>query len=235
MKAFAKRLLPLLFVLGATAAWAADLFAEGERLFMENKPRDAAALLEQAVKAPGADEKAWLYLGIAYQQIGRLDDAVAVLRKGVAVAVRYRHLFYYNMGNCYAAQGKNSFAEETYGQSIVERADYAPSYLNRANVRLKLGRVRDAAGDYRAYLALEPASPQAETIRRLLALLDGDIAAEEQSAAEAEARRVAEEAAKQAVLDALSQSLKESSGDTTNMTGGTDGTQGYGEGLELED
>ncbi|MCX7025392.1 MAG: hypothetical protein NT080_12385 [Spirochaetes bacterium] len=214
---------------------AADLFQECERLFMENKPREAAAILEQAVRTSGVDEKAWLYLGISYQQLSRLDDALGAFRKGVAVSVRYRHLFYYNMGNCYAAQSKNAFADETYGQAVLERPDYPPSYLNRANVRLKLGRIHDAASDYTTYLALDPASPQAESIRKLLALLSDDIDAEEQAKADAEAKRIAEEEARKALLDALAQSLKDSAGNTTNMTGGTDGPQGYVDDLQLED
>src|SRR5512133_1215469 len=96
------RILAFLLCLGALASgWAqsSGFFPEGERLFRENKPREAASLLEKAILEPGADEKAWLYLALSYQQLGRFDEGLAVLRKGLVQARSYRHLYYYNMGN----------------------------------------------------------------------------------------------------------------------------------------
>jgi Flp pilus assembly protein TadD len=71
----------------------AGAFDEGERLFRADKPKEAIAYLERAILEPGIDERAWLYLGIAYQQLGRLDDAARSFRAGSAVASRFKHLF----------------------------------------------------------------------------------------------------------------------------------------------
>jgi len=61
---------------------AASSFDDGERLFRDNKPAEAAPVFEKAILEPGVDERAWLYLALSYQQLGRLDDASAALRKG---------------------------------------------------------------------------------------------------------------------------------------------------------
>ena len=72
---------------------AAGSFDEGERLFREDKPAEAASVLEKAILETGTDERAWLYLALSYQQLGRLDEAAAVLRKGLDQAVRFKSLY----------------------------------------------------------------------------------------------------------------------------------------------
>ena len=213
----------------------AGLFAEGERLFREDRPREAAAALEGAVLEPGADERAWLYLGLAYQQLGRHEDSVAVLRKGLPKASRYRHLFYFDIGNAFALQGKNAFAEEMYGEAILADGSYAPAYLNRANARMSQKNFRDASADYARYLALDPSSPQRATIEELQRRLAGALQAAESAAAAAEAARLAEEAAKKALLDQVAASLKAAADETTSLSAGTGSVQGYGDALELDD
>jgi tetratricopeptide (TPR) repeat protein len=226
-----------LLFLGLSAALWADAsgpFAEGERLFRENKPSEAAAVLETAVLDPGVDERAWLYLAASYEQQKRYDEALGVLRKGLPQASRYRHLFYFDMGNLFALQGKNAFAEEMYGEAVKAEDGYAPAYLNRANVRMALKEYEGASADYRLYLAREPGSSQRSSIERLLDLLGADLAAAQKAAAEAEAQRLAAEEAKKALLDQVGASLKASAEETTSLSAGSGDVQGYEDSLELE-
>lgn len=209
--------------------------AEGKRLFLENRPAEAAPLLAQAVSSDPADEDARLWLGIAYQQLGRLDDAIATFRAGASRPGTRKHVFLFNMANCYAAQGRMVFAEEIYGQAIAARPDYAPAFLNRANARMKLEALPAAAEDYRAYLGLDPASPQADEIRRLLDLIAGNLASAAELKALEEARRLAEEAARQALLDEVARALLASAQDTTSIQAGGEDVQGYEDDLELDD
>jgi len=231
-----RRIAFFLAVSGAVAASFASEFSDrGIKLFMENKPLEAAPVLEAASKEAGADERVFLYLGIAYQQLGRWDEAVASFRKGLASSVLYRHQFLFNIANSFYAQGRNAFAVEYYDQALAAKPEYAQAYLNRANAKMRLGDHGGAVSDYSLFLSLEPASPQGSEIRRLIDLLGSKAAEADRVKAEAEARLLAEERAKQAMLDEVARSLMEAAEATTNLSAGSGDTQGYDSDLSLDD
>ncbi len=214
---------------------AAGPFEDGERLFRENKPQDAVLLLERAVTEGGVDERAWIYLAISYQQLGKLDDAASALRRGLGSAQRLKHLFYFDLGNVFTLQGRNAFAEDAYSQAIGSNASYAPAYLNRANSRLNLKNFPGAQDDYRRYLELDAASPQRAAIEEILRRLGNAIADSQRLAADAQARAQADEAAKKALLDQVTSSLKAAADETTSLSAGSGAVQGYGDELKIEE
>ena len=222
-------------MVASAAAGASELSDRGIGLFMENKPQEAAPVLELASKEAGTDEKVFLYLGIAYQQLGRWDDAVATFRRGLAASSLYRHQFLFNIANSFFAQGKNAFALEYYDQALALRSDYSQAYLNRANAKMRLADYSGASSDYSLYLSLEPSSAQAAEIRRLLDLLGAKAEAARTAAAEAEARQLAEEQARQAMLDEVTRSLLEAAEATTNLSAGSGEVQGYESDLSLDE
>jgi tetratricopeptide (TPR) repeat protein len=235
VKAF-RSFLALVVLLSAGAASAsASSFDDGERLFRDDKPAEAVPLLEKAVLEPGADERAWLYLALSYQQLGRLDEASAVLRKGVGQSVRFKSLFYYDLGNIFTLQGKNAFAADMFTQAIGADGAYAPAFLNRANARLAVKDYADAKDDYRHYLDLEPASAQRASIEELLRRLEAGIADAERAAAVAEAKKQADEAARKELLDKMTASLKAAADETTSLSAGAGDVQGYGDELKLDE
>jgi tetratricopeptide (TPR) repeat protein len=215
-------------------AWAGS-FDEGERLFSEDKPDQAAPLLEKALQEGGADERAWVYLGACYIQLGRLDQAAAVLRKGLASAPRYKQDLYYNLGIVFVLQGKNSFAVDMFGEALGADSTYAPAYLNRANARVNTKDYAGAVADYRRFLDLEPGSPKRPQIEQIVKLLENSAAEAARLAAEAEARRLADEAAKKALMDQMAASLKESADETKSISAGAGSVQGYGDELKLDE
>jgi tetratricopeptide (TPR) repeat protein len=212
-----------------------SLFSQGEGLFREDKPREAAPILEKAILEPQVDERAWLYLAACYEELGRYDDAVNVLRKGSVQAVRLRHLFFYNMGNEFVLLGKNSFAEEMYGQALAANASFAPAYLNRANVRILLQNYPGASQDYTSYLTLAPDTPQRANIEALLAKLQGDLATAKAQAEAAAAAAAAAEAAKQALLTQVQADLMASAEEATSLSSGAGQVQSYGDDLGLDE
>ena len=226
--------LGLCFLLSATA-WSTDFAERGTKLFIENKPQEAVAVLEMAIRESGSDEKLYLYLGIAYHQLQRWDDAIAVFRKGLPLAVQYRHLFLFNIANAFFSQDRNAFALEYYDQAVVARSDYAPAYLNRANARMKAGNHDGAVSDYSLYLSLDPGSNQAENIRRIIDLLGQKAAITEMRKAEETARQLAEEQTRQALLDSVARSLRETAESTTNLSAGSSGVQAYDDDFALDD
>jgi tetratricopeptide (TPR) repeat protein len=217
------------------AVMASDFSERGIQLFMENKPQEAVPVLEMASKEPDADEKLFLYLGIAYQQLGKWDEAIASFRKGLAKASTYKHQFLFNIANSFYAQGRNAFALEYYNQALVERSDYAQAYLNRANAKMRVGDHGGAVADYSLYLSLDPGATQASEIRRLIELLGSKAAEADRLKAEAEARQLAEEQARQTLLDEVSRSLLEAAEATTNLSAGSGDVQGYDSDLSLDD
>jgi len=232
---FHVRVLLPVFILGIVALiGASDFQGNGIRLFMANKPAEAAPVLEQASREAGADEKVFLYLGIAYQQLNRWDDAIAAFRKGLGISVQYRHMFLFDIANSFFAQGRNAFSLEYYDQSIAAKNDFAPAYLNRANARMRLGDQAGASADYSLYLSLEPSSAQAADIRRLLDLLGAKATAAAQAKALADAQKLAEEQARQAMLDAVAQSLLQAAESTTNLSAGSGDVQSYDSDTSLD-
>ena len=219
---------------GGTAGDASS-FDAGERLFREDKPSEAVPLLEKAILESGVDERAWLYLGLSYQQLGKLDDAAATLRKGIAQASRFKALFYYDLGNVFVLQGKNAFAIDMFTQTLGLDESYSAAYLNRANARIAVKDYGSAKDDYKRYLELEPESAQRPSIEELMKRLEAGIAeAERQAAAEA-AQKLADEAARKDRLDKMAASLKAAADETTSISAGAGDVQGYGDELKVDE
>ena len=135
---------------------AQSAFQRGEELFMQNRPMEAVVLLENALTQEPRNERIYLYLGISYEQIGSYDKAIAILQKGLEVAVLNKDQLYFNMGNNYAAKGDNNKAREMYSKALEVKNTFSDAYLNRANVAVKLDSLDEAVRDYRLYLAMEP-------------------------------------------------------------------------------
>lgn len=184
---------------------AQNSFTEGEKLFLQDKPQEALGFLESAVKVKDAPVQAFLYLSMAYQQVNRLDDAIAVYKKILPTAGEHTALIAYSLGNVYYTKQNFPLAEASYTQAIEADPTYASAYLNRANTRLKTGAVENAVADYTYYLSLDAESAQKPQIEELIAAIqkaDQEKADAEAKAAqakadaeEAETRRKAEEEA----------------------------------------
>jgi tetratricopeptide (TPR) repeat protein len=150
-----------------------SVFQKGEELFMQNKPREAAALLENALRQEPRNEKIYLYLGISYEQMGNRDKAIAIMQKGLEVAVLHKDLLYFNIANNYSGKGEEEKAFELYSKAIEENGGFNDAYLNRANTAVKLDKLEEALNDYRLYLIQEPDAAQRPQIERMILLLEG--------------------------------------------------------------
>jgi len=208
-----KRFLAACALLFATAALfgASEFFDRGEALFVQNKPRDARPLLESALNDDPSNEKTYLYLGIIYQQLGDLQKAIEILKRGLGVASAYKDLFYYNMGNDFFARKEFAFAEEMYTSAITSNKSLSESYLNRANTRLQLQNYDGALGDYSLFLQLAPQDPQRPSIEKIMALL-------RQAQDDKEKARQAELAKQQALMKDVLNSLNNAGDSTKNLS-----------------
>ena len=184
---------------------------EAERLLMDNRPYDALPLLEEALSSDPENERIFLYLGIVYEQLGRREEAIRILKRGLDVAGAYRHLLYYNIGNNHYAGGENIVAEEMYTRAIDEDREFAAPYLNRANARLRLEEYRGALSDYTLYLRLSPRSPKRPEVEAMIRKLRAFLDDRERK----ESERLEKE---RALMDEVLNALENASEDSQNLS-----------------
>jgi tetratricopeptide (TPR) repeat protein len=211
-------LVALALLVSSAAFGASEFFDKGQSLFVQNKPQDARPLLESALNDDPANEMTYLYLGIIYQQLGSTQQAIDVLKKGLAVASAYKELFYYNIGNDLFSRKDFALAEEMYSSAITSNKDMPDSYLNRANTRMQMQNLDGALSDYTLFLQLAPQDPQRPAIEKLIALLrkvqDDKVAAAQAD----EARKAAELARQKALMNDVLNSLNNAGDSTKNLS-----------------
>lgn len=153
----------------------ADSFTEGEVLFTRNKPSEAIVFFEQTLKTTSPNPLVYNYLGLSYYQTGQMQKALEIFLSGTQKDGTNKRVLYYNAGNTAFAMGLLPEAENYFTLSSIADPFNAQVFLNRANTRIKQGKLTDASDDYTAYLRLNPLSPQADEIRKLLTLLSEEI------------------------------------------------------------
>jgi tetratricopeptide (TPR) repeat protein len=223
-----------LFLSAAALMGAQNAFSRGEEFFLQNKPQEALEFLEAAAAEDPAHVQAFLYLGIVYQQLDRVDDAIAAYRKILPRGGADTARIAYNLGNAYFAKGSASFARQYYTQAIEADSSYASAYLNRANTLVKTGELKEAVSDYESFLTLEPRSPKRPQIEKLISFIRDEFAAEErrQILAEETARQEAER--RQRLLDEVSASLQSAAEASKGISAGSEEIEGYDSEFELE-
>ncbi len=212
---------------------AKTLLDQGEELFLQNKPREAAALLESALQDDPRNDRIYLYLGICYEQLGQHEQAISILSRGADLPGTDRALFYYDIGNNYLAMKQATKAAEMYSRAIEINSSFPSPYLNRGNVRVESKQYDAAVSDYVTYLGLKPDDPQRASIEKMISLLKGEVDAEQKRIADEKQKQATEEARRKAVLDSVLNSLNSASSDTKNLSGGNAGLENKSEPLDI--
>ncbi len=208
---------------------------QGIDLFMNNKPEEAAALLQTALRQEPENGRLYLYLAVCYEQMGDFHAAQQIYRDGLPNAGSDKATFYYNMGVNYQRLEEYGRAEDMYKKALELNNELAGAYLNRANVNVRQGEFSDAVADYRVYLSLRPNSSQKESIRQMIALLNKKVVEAERKRLEEERKRREEEQRRQALLDQVLSSLEESGEETKNLSAGTGEVKEYDQEFDIVD
>ena len=209
-------------------------FVRGEELLMRNQPGQAEELLIRALAEEPANSLIYLYLGIVYEQLGRMDEAIAIYRRVLPTAGNLSANVANNLGNVYFHRGNTAEAERFYTQAIGFNSVFSSAYLGRANTRIKAGDLQNAITDYEQYLTLEPRSSQRANIEQLINMIRSEFAAEEMRrimAAEEE-RRLAEE--RQRLLDVVAASLQSVADSSQAISSGAEDLEQYSGEFELD-
>jgi tetratricopeptide (TPR) repeat protein len=221
-------------LLGPGPLWGQSNFSQGEEFFLHNKPQEALPFLEAATAEDPQNVRAFFYLGTAYRQLDRLDDAIAAYRKVLPRAGAETARIAYNLGNAYYDKGEAAFARQYYTQSIEADPSYASAYLNRANSLVLAGEPGEAVPDYELYLALEPRSAKRPRIEQLISYIREEFAAEERRRILAEEQARLEEERKRRLLEEVSASLQTAADEIRGVSAGTEEVEGYEGEFELE-
>jgi tetratricopeptide (TPR) repeat protein/4-amino-4-deoxy-L-arabinose transferase-like glycosyltransferase len=98
-------------------------------------------------------------LGVALQNDGRLDDAIAHYRRAIALAPDYAASFN-NLGAALRARGKRDEAVASYQRAIELRPDFAGAHYNLANLLMDEGEASAAVEHFDTALKTEPGSAE---------------------------------------------------------------------------
>jgi len=94
-------------------------------------------------------------LGRAYQEQGRLPEAIAAYEKAVKL-MPHHYKAYYNLGVVYDQIGRIDKAVDNYTKSILIHGGFANAHFNLANIYHKRGLTDDAIRHYTQVIALVP-------------------------------------------------------------------------------
>lgn len=163
------------FALGAETAARDHGFSAAEELFRLNRPGEAIPLFEALLDGADADPAAFVYLGVAYYQVGEYQKSLSVCVRGLARDDTDHKVLAYNAGNSAYALGNYARADACYAIALKEDPAFSAAYLNRANAQLKQDLIQEARDNYQAFVEREPESVQRPAIEQLIALLDEEI------------------------------------------------------------
>ena len=152
----------------STPFFGENSLAEGESYFRENHPLEACMFFEKALEEDSENPSIYNLLGLSYFQLGDFEKAIATFTKGCALQSKLNYILYYNAGNSAFAMGEYELALDYYSKSIEDNENFASSFLNRANTKVKLNRMMESIEDYKKYLALEDDSAQRDKIENLI-------------------------------------------------------------------
>jgi len=222
-----KTVIALIFLIITVFCYGQSNFSRGEDLFMRNQPEQALDFLIRAMAEDPSNPMTYVYLGLVYEQLHRIDEAIAIYRRVLPTAGVLSANVANNLGNIYLKRRNTDMAEQYFTQALSFNSVFSSAYLGRANSRIEAGNLRNAITDYEQYISLEPRSPQIEQIQQMINVIQTEFANEEMRKilAEEEARRVAEE--RKMLLDSVSASLQSAAGSGQGMSFGTDGFELY--------
>lgn len=98
---------------------------------------------------------AYINLGAVYNQTGKADEALQVLRQAIKLDSS-KAAAYYNLGLAYRAKNQIEQAIQAYREALFRDKNMVDAHYNLANLLHDLGRMAQAAEHYKAVLALNP-------------------------------------------------------------------------------
>ena len=111
--------------------------------------------------------------GVAYDSLGRYQDAVEAYKQTIRIKPDYADA-HYNLGVAYYKLGRYQDAIEACKQTIRIKPDYAKAYINLGVTYYKLGRYQDAVEAYKQAIRIKPDFADAHYNLGVAYLVTGD-------------------------------------------------------------
>jgi Tfp pilus assembly protein PilF len=128
---------------------------------------EASRDFEQAIQYDPNYPVAYVALGATYNLLSRWDDALRVLTRGTTLNPSAWQA-YFEMGKAFMGKGDYQTALQQLDKTAQLRPEYALLHLVKAHALLGLKNYTNAMAELEAYLAHEPAGPQAQEARETL-------------------------------------------------------------------
>ena len=170
-----------LFILFILFIFSQNIFAEsqGEKLFRENKPAEAAEVLENEILNGIISSNTYNFLGLSYFQTGNYEKSVNAFERGMSARGTNVGVLAFNQGNSFYRMRDYDSAVDSYSKALLDDPKFHGALLNRANSLLMGKQYSKAKDDYVDFLEKCPNDPQRTTIEELIRALTDEIAKEE--------------------------------------------------------
>jgi Flp pilus assembly protein TadD len=116
---------------------------------------NSVTLFSHAVKVTRNNYLAYDSLGVAFNSLGRYQDAIEAYKQAIRIKPDYAEA-YYNLGVVCDKLGRYQDAVESYKQAIKIKPHYAKAYINLGVACNKLGRYQDAVETYKQVMQIKP-------------------------------------------------------------------------------
>ena len=109
---------------------------QGEKLFKENKPKEAVQVLENEILNNQITSNTYNFLGLGYYQLEEYAKSLDAFERGIKAQPSNVKLLSFNKGNTYYAMKDYASAVSAYSQAFLDDATFYDAPLNRANAFL---------------------------------------------------------------------------------------------------
>jgi len=114
-------------------------------------------------------ERSYLFLGRAYVDSGRYDEAISLFRRGLSVRKKVSDpAFYQALGDAYAFSGNYAEAESNYRTHLRHRPENLKTLQNLSSTLIMEGKDAEAKEIVHRWLSISPNDPAALENRSLL-------------------------------------------------------------------
>lgn len=123
--------------------------------FQAARWRNTFTLFEYVLSVTGENRIAHNALGMAYEEEGKLDEAVARYSKAASLDPRFAQA-YYNLGTALMAQGRLDDAATALSRALAINPGFADAYTNLGAAFARMNKMDEAVAAFRKAIGLKP-------------------------------------------------------------------------------